>query len=72
MDTLKRQVKSYAREMGFDLVGIASPESFADHESITLERLRAGLMDGLPLVYGVQGAAGLQTRRSFSPALGLS
>ncbi len=48
MDTLKRQVKSYAREMGFDLVGIASPESFADHESITLERLRAGLMDGLP------------------------
>ncbi len=48
MDTLKRQVKEYARELGFDLVGIASPESFADHEAITLERLRQGLMDGLP------------------------
>ena len=48
MDTLKRQVKEYARELGFDLVGVASPESFADHEAVTLERLRTGLMDGLP------------------------
>ena len=48
MDSLKRQVKEYARELGFDLVGIASAEHFAEHESITLHRLRAGLMDGLP------------------------
>ena len=48
MNTLKSRVKEYARELGFDLVGIASAESFADHESIALERLRAGLMDGLP------------------------
>ena len=48
MDTLKRQVKRYAREMGFDLVGIASAESFDDHQAITLQRLRDGLMDGLP------------------------
>ena len=48
MDSLKRQVKEYARELGFDLVGVASAESFADDEAITLERVRAGLMDGLP------------------------
>ena len=48
MDTLKRQVKEYARELGFDLVGITSAGSFADHEAITLERMRDGLMDGLP------------------------
>ena len=48
MDILKRQVKEYTRELGFDLVGIASAEAFADHEAITLERVRAGLMDGLP------------------------
>ena len=48
MDNTKRQVKEYAREIGFDLVGIASADDFADHESITLERLRTGLMDGLP------------------------
>ncbi len=48
MDTSSRQVKEYARELGFDLVGIASAHDFADHEAITLERMRAGLMDGLP------------------------
>ena len=48
MDTLTRQVKQYALELGFDLVGIASADSFTDHQEITLERLREGLMDGLP------------------------
>ena len=48
MDTLKRQVREYARELGFDLVGVASAEHFAEHESITLHRVRSGLMDGLP------------------------
>ena len=48
MDYLKRQVKEYARELGFDLVGIASADAFSDHEAIALERVRAGLMDGLP------------------------
>ena len=45
---LKRHVKEYARELGFDLVGVASAEPFEDHEAVTLERLRDGLMDGLP------------------------
>ena len=45
---MKSQVKEYALELGFDVVGIASAEAFSDHESIALERLHSGLMDGLP------------------------
>ena len=41
-------VKAYALELGFDLVGITSAEPFAEAEEIALERLRDGLMDGLP------------------------
>ena len=41
-------VKRYAREAGFDLVGIASAQEFAEDRAIALERLRAGLMKGLP------------------------
>ena len=48
MDSTKRQVKEYARELGFDLVGVASCEGFYDHQAVTLERMGAGLMDGLP------------------------
>ena len=48
MHDLSRQVKEYARELGFDLVGISSAEPFAGDQDITLERMRAGLMDGLP------------------------
>ena len=48
VDELKRKVKELARELGFDLVGIASADPFADHESVTLQRLKQGLMDGLP------------------------
>ena len=48
MNSLKERVKEYALELGFDLVGIASAEAFDDHEAVTLERMRKGLMDGLP------------------------
>ena len=48
MSALKDQVIEYAHELGFDLVGVCSAEDFADHEAVTLERMRAGLMDGLP------------------------
>ena len=48
MEDLSRELKEYAREFGFDLVGISSAEPFAGDQAITLERLRAGLMDGLP------------------------
>ncbi len=46
--SLEEQVKGWTRELGFDLVGIASADKFDDHESITLERMDDGLMDGLP------------------------
>ncbi|MDA0988295.1 MAG: tRNA epoxyqueuosine(34) reductase QueG [Chloroflexi bacterium] len=41
-------VKTYARELGFDMVGITSAESFSKTEEVALERIREGLMDGLP------------------------
>lgn len=46
--SLEERVKDWTRELGFDLVGIASAEEFGDHESVTLERIGDGLMDGLP------------------------
>ena len=48
MDYVKQTVKDYAREIGFDLVGIASAETFQDHGSVTLKRIEQGFMDGLP------------------------
>ena len=41
-------VKTYAQELGFDLVGITSAEPFSETEEIALERVSEGLMDGLP------------------------
>ena len=45
---IKTIVKEYARQVGFDLVGIASAQEFAEDGAIALDRLRTGLMDGLP------------------------
>ena len=44
----KEAVRSLAAELGFDLVGVTSAEPFHEAEAITLERVRDGLMDGLP------------------------
>lgn len=44
----EERVKGWTRELGFDLVGIASADKFDDHESVALERIGEGLMDGLP------------------------
>ena len=41
-------VKSCALELGFDLVRITSAQEFATDREVTLERLKNGLMDGLP------------------------
>ncbi len=41
-------VKELARELGFDLVGIASAQAFVRDRQAALERVRQGLMDGLP------------------------
>jgi epoxyqueuosine reductase QueG len=46
--TTRDVVKAYALEMGFDLVGITSAKPFTETEEIALQRVRDGLMDGLP------------------------
>ena len=44
----ERAIKTLARELGFDLVGIASAEPFLRDEEAAVQRVRDGLMDGLP------------------------
>ena len=48
MGALERAVKDYGRELGFDLVGITTAEPFTRDERAATERVRNGLMDGLP------------------------
>ena len=48
VDNVEKLVKEFALEVGFDLVGIASADPFEDHRDVTLQRIRKGLMDGLP------------------------
>ena len=48
LPTPEHKVKSLARDIGFDRVGIASVEPFVRDEAATVGRVRAGLMDGLP------------------------
>ena len=44
---LTSRVKRAARDAGFDFVGVAAPDHFADAERAALDRIRSGLMDGL-------------------------
>ena len=48
MSGLERTVKALARELGFDLVGFTTAEAFERDEKAAIERVRDGLMDGLP------------------------
>ena len=48
MGTLEDSVKRHAKELGFEIVGIATAEPFARDEEAALERVRQGFMDGLP------------------------
>jgi len=45
---LKAIVKEHATELGFDLVRVTSAEEFSSDRAVALERIKAGLMDGLP------------------------
>ncbi len=58
----KEAVKSLAAELGFDLVGITSAEPFREAEEITLERVREGLMDGLPWFHEARVKRGCNPR----------
>ena len=44
----KAVATEYALELGFDLVRVTSAQEFVQDRAVTLERLQAGLMDGLP------------------------
>ncbi len=46
--SLEDTVKAYGRELGFDVVGITTAEPFLRDETAAKERIRHGLMDGLP------------------------
>jgi epoxyqueuosine reductase len=48
MPDVKSVVISHALELGFDLVRVTSAQDFVEDRAIALERLKAGLMDGLP------------------------
>jgi epoxyqueuosine reductase len=45
---VKSAIKDFALESGFDLVQVTSAGEFTEDRAVTLERLGAGLMDGLP------------------------
>ena len=42
------RIKRYALSLGFDLVGITTAEPFERDEQAASQRVRDGLMDGLP------------------------
>ena len=48
MGQLEEDIKAFAKELGFDAVGVASADSFERDEEVTVERVRQGLMDGMP------------------------
>ena len=48
MGELERKIKQYAKSLGFHLVGITGSGPFLRDEQASIERIRAGLMDGLP------------------------
>ena len=48
MITLEQSIKQYGKDLGFDIVGITTAEPFIRDEQAAIERIRGGLMDGLP------------------------
>ena len=48
MPSVEDRVKALALEIGFDRVGITGAEPFVRDEAAAVERVRSGLMDGLP------------------------
>ena len=47
-DNREDAIRRYAKELGFDVVGFTSAEPFLRDEAAATERIRNGLMDGLP------------------------
>ncbi len=54
--------------MGFDLAGITSAEAFVDKEEAIVQRIREGLMDGLPWFYETRASRGCHPREVLPSA----
>ena len=48
MGMLEKSIKEYGKSLGFDVVGITTAEPFLRDERAAIQRIRQGLMDGLP------------------------
>ena len=48
LGALESSIREYAEQLGFDIIGFTSAEPFPRDERAAVERIRAGLMDGLP------------------------
>jgi len=48
MGDLEQNIKEYGTSLGFDVVGITTAEPFLRDEEAAIDRIRRGLMDGLP------------------------
>ena len=48
MGELEARIRQYGRDLGFDAVGIATADPFLRDERASIERIRRGLMGGLP------------------------
>ena len=47
MQNLEESIKTLARKLGFDILGITTAEPFVRDERASIERIRRGLMDGM-------------------------
>ncbi len=65
---LTRRVKALARGLGFDPVGVTSAEPFLDTEKAVVERIGAGLMDGLPWYNEARARRGCHPERILPAA----
>ena len=45
---IEDSIKTYAKTLGFDIVGITSAKPFHRDQKAAIERIRSGMMDGLP------------------------
>ena len=65
---LTRRVKALARQHGFDPVGVTSAEPFLDTEQVVVDRIRRGLMDGLPWYHEARARRGCHPQRILPEA----
>ena len=68
---LTHRVKELAKAAGFPLVGVASADPFVETEAAAIDRLRQGLMDGLPWYHEARARRGCRPRELLPDALSI-